>query len=161
MIKRDTHKIIYKLQTILSLILDIVDSEYSFYILIALLITIKYVIIYRYKSRLPIISVDDIRLEVDISQQFKHSTGEEDKSLCVIIKSVQTVSHKVIFIIEKIICNAVFNAHKNSAVLISPCYGNGKVSHIGKPVFKFLLYAAVIRYHNSAVVSLCIYSRRK
>ena len=161
MIKRYTHKVAYEFKPILTLILYIMYGEHSLDVLIALLIAVEHIIINRYQRCLPVVGIYHIGLEVDIAQQFQHCTGEEYKSLGIVIKAVHTVSCEVIFVIQQIIGHSVLHTHENSAVLIAPCHGHGEIRYIVEPVFKFLPDAAIKRQYHTAVLAQCIECRRQ
>ena len=72
MVKRYPHYIVDKLKAVSALILDIMDSEHGLYVLIALLIAIEDIIVNRHQSRLPVIGIYYLRLEVDISDKLEH-----------------------------------------------------------------------------------------
>ena len=96
------------------------NSKHCFYSVISLLIFIINIIIYRNKRCLPVIAVYNIRCKINIPYHFKHGSVEKYETFTVIVESIKTVSHVIIFIINKIICNIILYCGKNTAVLLSP-----------------------------------------
>ena len=120
MIHRKSHNFIKYFLSVITLILNIMDSKYIFYVFISLLIFIENFIIHGYHCSLPVISVNNVRLKVNIPEHFQNRPTVKYKTLTVVKKSVNTVSSKIILIIQKIISHAIANSCKNSAVLFSP-----------------------------------------
>ena len=132
------------------------NGKYCLDILIAALIAVENIVVNGNEGCLPVVSVDHLRLEVDVSQQLEHRAREEYVSLSVVVKAVKTVSCEVVFVIKQVICNAVYHRGEYAAVLISPCNRHGEIGEVAALIFQLLLYLSVVGYYHAAVVALFI-----
>ena len=122
-VARDTEDRIVDFFAVLTLISNVVDCEYCFDVVELRHLTVVNVDVKVYKCCLPVVCVDNIRIEIDINQHFKNCFGEESKSFAVVKMTVKTIAFKVVFIIKEIINNAVFFKFKHTTVLCTPIYG--------------------------------------
>ncbi len=76
--------------------------------------------IHRQKRRLPVVTVDDIRLVVQIRQEICHGAAEEGEPLTVVRLAVKLPAAEIPLVIQKIPGNALFRQGEESAVLVAP-----------------------------------------
>ena len=126
----DAQHIFQDLAAIAALILDVVDGEHGFDVLIERTGGEHQVIIYRNKRGLPVVAVDHVRLPVQIRQDLEHSLGKVGKALGVVIFAVDLTAGKVIFVVNKIECHAVRLIAEDAAVLVAPAQTDVCVFHI-------------------------------
>ena len=75
---------------------------------------------YRNHGRLPVVAVDDLRLVVQDGEHLQHRLGEEDEPLRVVVKAVDAVALKVVFVIQQVAGDAVHLCPEEPAVLVAP-----------------------------------------
>ena len=63
---------------------------------------------YRYERSLPVVAVDDVRLEVDYRHDRENCLAEESKALDVELRiGIRSVAAEIIFVVNKVICYSV------------------------------------------------------
>ena len=115
------------------------------------------------KRALPVVRVDYLRMKINVAKHFENGSAEENISFSIVIVAVKTVvALKIVLVVNKVVCNAVYFLGKNSAILASPANGNSKVCD---KVHIFLLLGLyridIIRHNNARVVSRFYKSLRK
>ena len=115
------------------------------------------IVIHRDKSGLPVVRVNNIRLEVDILQHFEHCSVEEYKSFTVIVEAVKTVTREIILVVDEIIGYAVPFRFKDAAILFAPGNIDRHILHEGHFLAEFRAYALIERYNDTAFMSGSIY----
>ena len=71
-------------------------------------ISVEQIIINRNQCALPVVGINDLRLELDILEHFQNCTAEENISLSVVIISVKTIiTLEIELVINKEICNSI------------------------------------------------------
>lgn len=108
-VRRYTNNIFYKIKSVLTLISYIVDRKYMLDIIVAAAgISVEQIIINRNQCALPVVGINDLRLELDILEHFQNCTAEENISLSVVIIAVKTViTLEIELVINKEICNSI------------------------------------------------------
>jgi hypothetical protein len=160
-IHRYAQYLIEYFHAVFALILDIMDSEYGFDVVVTVLIFIEHVIVNGNKRGLPVVAVDYLGLPADVLKHFHYSTGQEHKALTVIIKAVETVSAEVVFVVQQIVYNTVHLALEHAAVLSAPAHVNGKVGDKFEGRTKLRLNVFVQGKNHAAVLSGIIESAGK
>ena len=94
--------------------------------------------------------MDDVGLEADVRNYLKYGAGEERKTLCVVIVTIDAVALEIILVVDKIEDNAVYLRLEDAAVLPAPRDGDGDMCDELHLVAQFLLYSAVERHNNTA-----------
>ena len=150
MLFAETEHVAEYLFAVNALILDIVDGEYVLYALIALAVCVHRRVVDRDESRLPVIRMDDVGLEVNVRDYLKYRAGEERKTLCVVIVTIDAVALEIILVVDKIEDNAVYLRLEDAAVLPTPRDWDGDMCDELHLVAQFLLYSAVERHNNTA-----------
>ncbi len=153
--RRYSNHILYKVKTILSLISDIVNGENVLNVVEAVFVSVKQIVVHGNKRALPIVGVDYLWVEINVAEHFENSSAEENISFRVVKIAVKTiVTLEVIFIIKKIICNAVHFLRENAAVLMAPA---DRHREVGYKVHFFLLFGLdcidIIWHYNTRVVT--------
>lgn len=150
MLFAETEHVAEYLFAVNALILDVVDGEYVLYALIALAVCVHRRVVDRDESRLPVIRMDDVGLEVDVRDYLKYRAGEERKTLRVVIVTIDAVALEIILVVDKIEYNAVYLRLEDAAVLPAPRDWDGDMCDKLHLVAQFLLYSAVERHNNTA-----------
>ena len=75
---------------------------------------------YGNQSGLPVVTVQDVRLEIDMLQDLQNGLTEERETLRVIKVAVQAFATEIILIVQEIIGYTVRLRGKDTAVLRSP-----------------------------------------
>ena len=153
-IQGNAHQLVEHFLAVLALVLDVVDGEYGMDVLIALLILVENLVVHRDHGSLPVVGVNDVRLEVDTADHFQHCTAVEYKPLTVIIEAVDAVSAEVVLIVDKIIGHTLVNAGENAAVLLPPGNVHGNIGQKGQRSTHFRRNALVQGDHDQTVMSL-------
>ena len=97
------------------------DGEDSLDVLIEIKLAVLDLEQCRNHTGLPVVAVDDIRLEVQMLQGINDRTGEEAETLIfVAAESVNIRTAKVILIIDKVECNTLILQGADAAVLLAP-----------------------------------------
>ena len=112
--------ILQDLTAVAALVLDVVDGEYGFDILIKRAGGEHQVVVYRHKRGLPVVAVDDIRLPVKVGQDLEHGLGVIGEALGVVILAVDLAAGKVILVVDEIEGHAIRFIAEDTAVLVAP-----------------------------------------
>ena len=115
-----TEHVAENLLAVNALILDVMDGENIFYVLVALAVCVHRRIIDWDESRLPVIRMNNVGLEVDIRDYFEHGAGEERKALRVVIVAVDAVALEIILVVDEVEDYAVHLRLEDAAVLSAP-----------------------------------------
>ena len=86
---------------------------------------------------------------------------EERKSLGVVIVTVESAALEVILVVDEIIGAVIPARPEQSAVLMSPCYGNSEVGDEVELVLQILRDGAVERHYDAAILTLSAKGMRK
>ena len=116
----NTKHILQDLHPVFALILDIMDGEYGFDVLISLLPGIEQGVVNRNKCALPIVCMDNIRLKIDVPDHFNNGAGKKGEPLGVVIVAVQPRPFEIVLIIQKVIDHTVVLGLEHPAVLAAP-----------------------------------------
>ena len=73
-----------------------------------------------YHPGMPVVAVDNIRLEIQMGQRRQHRPAEKGKTLRVVAVAVQLVALKIKFVIHKIGGQLADGQFKDTAVLLPP-----------------------------------------
>ena len=122
-----------------TLILDVVDRQHGLDVLVRCADgLVEMIQIDRDHGCLPVIAVDDIRLEVDILDDLQHCFREERKTFRIVKMTVQATTPEVILVVQQIICNLADLGFENAAVLTAPCQRDPDLLNKMHGVFHFL-----------------------
>ena len=133
-----------------ALVLDIVNGENRLDVLIARRLRIHGAVIHRRERGLPIVAVDDVGLEFDMRQHFKHGAREERKALRIVIIAVDAVALEIVLVVEQIVDDAVRFGLKNAAVLPPPGNRHGDARQKRHFILELLLDAVVHGHDHAA-----------
>ena len=161
MIHRDAHDLIQHFLAVFALICDIMDREYGVDIIKSLLILIEDLIIDRSQSSLPVIAVNDSRLEVDDAQHFEDRTAEEYEAFAVVIEAVDAVALEVILIVDEVIGHALMDGGENTAILLPPCDIDGNRGDKGHVLAHIVADRLIERNDNAAVMAFFVQCKRQ
>ena len=131
---------------------QVVDRHNCFYIPEKLILLESIVKIYRYKSCLPVMAVDNVRTESDHRKHRKHSFGEESKFLQIPGRAVIRLrTAEIVFIVDKVeLDSVIFHLHDpDITVLISQIHI--EMSDVLHLVFPFLFHAGVFRKNDANI----------
>ena len=157
----DSHALGVDLPAVLALILDVVDGEQALDVVIPWSVRIEQIVVNGNQSRLPVVGVNDVGMEVDVGQHLKDRAREECESLGVVIVTVERAALEVVFVVDEIVGAVVPARPEQSAVLMSPCNRHCEVGDEVELVFKILRNGAVKRYDDAAILSFSAQGMRK
>ena len=126
-IGRNTYTFCINFPAVFTLILNIVNCKQALDIVIPWSVWIEQIVVNRYKCCLPVITVNHIRMEVNVWEHFENCSWEECKSLGIVIVTVKCTTLEIVFIVNEIICTVVPSCPEKSAILMTPCNRYGKV----------------------------------
>ena len=86
-LRPNREQVLQKIQTVLALILDVMDGEGGLDAGELLQMPVIKIQVNADQRSLPVIGVDDIRSKIDVLEHLKNGTGEEGEPLAVIIKT--------------------------------------------------------------------------
>ena len=153
MVVRNTQHIPGDVQAMLTLILDVVDGEHGFDVLIESIVTVEFIQVNRSHCGLPVVAVENINFKVDVFDQFHSSFGVECKTFRIIVVAVETVSLEVVFVVQEVVGHAVIVCGVNTAVLISPSQSHVEIAEEFHFFAPFFFDVAVERQNNAAVMT--------
>ena len=117
---REAQHILDHFHSVFSLILDVMDRQHRFNVTEFLFASVKNIQIYWDERCLPIVTMDDIRRIINIMQHFQNSFGKKGKPLSIVIIAIQSRTFKIIFIIQKVIYNAIIVGLKHATIEAAP-----------------------------------------
>ena len=145
----DAAGILENVQTILALVGNVVDGKDRFDTAELIQVTVVQVQVNGGQGRLPVVAVDDVRLEIGVEQHFEDGTGEEGEALAVIIEAVQAAALEIVLVIDEVVDNTVALGLEEAAVLAAPADRHAKVGDIGQAILEFQV--TVQRHDNTGV----------
>ena len=110
------------------------------------------------ESGLPVMAVDQIRLETDHRKSGQKCLGEESKFLNLPdrVVAVRLKAAKVAFIINEIVMDAVGLRLKNADIDILPVEIHIEMRHIPKLILHLLLHAFIFRNDHTHIIIFLI-----
>ena len=109
--------------------------------------------IYRYKTRLPVVTVYNIRTEIKKRQSRKHSSVKVHELFYIpVMLSVRLVTGEIMFIVDKIERNAIINAFKHAHILALTCKVHVEMRFVLHHVFPLLFHAGILRKNYSDII---------
>ena len=145
----DAAGILEDIQAVLALVGNVMDGEHRLDAAEFIQMAVIQVQIDRSQRGLPVVAVDDIRLEIGVEQHFEDGTGEEGKALAVIVEAVQAAAFEVILVVDKVVDNAVALGLEQAAVLAAPAHRHAEIGDIGQRILEFQI---AVQRHNDAGV---------
>ena len=133
----DAAGILEDIQAVLALVGNVMDGEHRLDAAEFIQMAVIQVQIDRSQRGLPVVAVDDIRLEIGVEQHFEDGTGEEGKALAVIVEAVQAAAFEVILVVDKVVDNAVALGLEQAAVLAAPAHRHAEIGDIGQRILEF------------------------
>lgn len=121
-------QILKNIEGILALILDVMDGENRTDKLIFGAEAVDRLEVERSQSRLPVMTMQDIGIEIEEGQNLHDAAAEERKAFPVVVIAVASGTFEVIFIVHKIELYVVLLILKDTAILIAPGQRNKNVS---------------------------------
>ena len=105
--------------------------------------------IYRDQSRLPVVTVNDIRSETDQRQCRQHGFIKESELFNILINlPIRFITTEIKFIVQKIKDHTVVLHLKHSDILLAPRQFQIKMSQILHLIFIFFRNCGIFRNHN-------------
>ena len=145
-----------------ALVLQVVDGEHSTYGRVERQLIILDAQQGRDHTALPVVGVDDIRLEADQGQTVEYAAAEEAKPLMLVAAhAVNVAAAKVIFVVHEVIGDAVVHQRFDAAVLFAPTQVHLEVQFMLHLVHVFFGDSAVQGQDHAHVVSFFSKHRRK
>ena len=151
----NTQHIVEQLHAVLALILDIVNGNQGLNATIPVVVGIEQTIVNRNQSGLPVVGMNQIRFEIQIRQHFQRRTGQECKTLCVIIVAIQTRTLEVILVVDQIVNHAANLCLEHTAILTAPGYRDREAGDKTHIFSQFLRNILIERHHNTAADQPC------
>ena len=151
----NAQNVVQNFTAVLTLELDVVNRKDGLDVAVPRTAVVIQSVVHRNECRLPVIAVDDIRMEINGRQHFQNCAGEKGKALRVIILSIYAVSCEIVLIIQEIVLYAVRFIHKDAAVLAAPCNLHIQISQVVHLIAPLRLNLAVQRADHGNLVSLC------
>ena len=145
----DAAGILENIQTILSLVGNVVDREHRLDAAELIQMAVVQVQVDGRQCGLPVIAVDDVRLKVGVEQHLQNGAGEERETFAVVIEAVQAAALEVILVVDEVKDNAVALGLEQAAVLAAPAHGHAEVGDIGQRILEFQV---AVQRHNDAGV---------
>ena len=145
----DAAGILENVQTVLALVGNVVDGKDRFDTAELIQVTVVQVQVNGGQGRLPVVAVDDVRLEIGVEQHFEDGTGEEGEALAVIIEAVQATTLEIVLVIDEVVDNTVALGLEEAAVLAAPADRHAEVGDIGQAILEFQV--TVQRHDNTGV----------
>ena len=146
----DAAGILQNIQTILALIGDVVDGKDRLDAAELVQMAVVQVEINRGQRGLPVVAVDDVRLEIGVEQHLQNRAGEEGEALAVIVEAVEAAALEVILIINEVVDHAVALGLEQAAVLAAPAHRHAEVGDIGQRILEFQI---TVQRHNHAGIN--------
>ena len=112
---------------------------------------------HRDKSRLPVVAVDDIRLEADHRQGWESRLAEEGKLLQIVIPvPIRAVTPEITLIINKIEGHALIFIFQDAHIPVLSQIIHIKMIHILHFIAEWLFDAQILRDHDTHIKILLI-----
>ncbi len=144
---RDAEHILDQLFAVFALILDVMDGEHGFHAAVKLFVGIEDAEIDRDQRRLPVVGMDDVRLEVDVGQHLQRGAGKEREPLRVVVVPVEAVPLEIVLVVDQVHNHAAGVRLEHAAVLPAPRDRDGKAGH-ELHVFPQLLGDVLVQGHH-------------
>lgn len=157
----DAQGILHNIHAVFALILDIVDGEHRFDAAVRFQVPVIQVQIHGHQRRLPVVGVDDVRVEVYMKQHLADGARKEGKALAVIIKAIQPGALEIVLIVQKIVFHAAGFQLEQAAVLVAPAHRHIEIGEIGKLFAVFFFHIAIQRQHHAACSPAALNSLRQ
>ena len=101
---------------------------------------------------LPVMAVNDVRLETDHGQNRKHGLGEKGKASDIVRNAVIGLTgSEIVLIIDKVVRDTVMIKVHDADIRISPVEGHIERSDVIHFVFPFLFDAGIQRHDSSYI----------
>ena len=137
------------------------DGEQALDVVIPGSVGIEQIVVHGNESRLPVVAVNDIGMEIDIGEHLQNRAGEESKSLGVVIVAVESTALEVVLVVDEIVGAIIPARPEQSAILMSPRHRYGEVGDEVELVLQILRDGAVKRNYDTAILTLSAKGMRK
>ncbi len=107
-----------------------------------------------HEARMPVVAVDDVRLEADLGQHGQDGAAEVGEAFIVIAVAVEAIALEIPFVVDEIDGHAVLLDFFDTVVELAPGQVHDACRHFFHLLLRFFCDAAVFRNDQADVHAL-------